>query len=42
MEAVYLDSQYMGVTIQEATYGGIFMSPEDEPQIPTAKLQPEA
>ncbi len=26
MEAVYLDSQYMGVTIQEATYGGIFMT----------------
>lgn len=26
MEAVYFDSQYMGVTIQEATYGGIFMT----------------
>lgn len=25
MEAVYFDSQYMGVTIQEATYGGLFM-----------------
>lgn len=24
MEAVYFDSQYMGITIQEATYGGIF------------------
>lgn len=26
MEAVYFDSQYMGVTIQEATFGGIFMT----------------
>ncbi len=26
MEAVYFDSQYMGVTIQEATYGGVFMT----------------
>ncbi|MCM1136247.1 MAG: hypothetical protein NC400_11825 [Clostridium sp.] len=26
LEAVYFDSQYMGVTIQEATYGGIFMT----------------
>lgn len=26
MEAVYFDSQYMGVTIQEATYGGVYMS----------------
>lgn len=25
-EAVYFDSQYMGVTIQEATYGGIYMT----------------
>lgn len=25
-EAVYFDSQYLGVTIQEATYGGIFMT----------------
>lgn len=25
-EAVYFNSQYMGVTIQEATYGGIFMT----------------
>lgn len=25
-EAVYFDSQYMGVTIQEATYGGMFMT----------------
>ena len=24
VEAVYFDSQYMGVTIQEATYGGLF------------------
>lgn len=25
-EAIYFDSQYMGVTIQEATYGGIYMT----------------
>lgn len=25
-EATYFDSQYMGITIQEATYGGIFMT----------------